>query len=68
MSKLILIIVGIHMSWDIYYYYNNNILFANVQNREQQKSGEKLVVKKHNDRLPEKQKCSFKLVPVVYCQ
>jgi len=42
----------------LFLYSNNTILFANVQNRKQQK---KLVVKKHNDRLPEKQKCSFKL-------
>ena len=28
---------------------------------ENNKKGSKLVVKKHNDRLPEKQKCSFKL-------
>ena len=28
---------------------------------ENNKKEKKLVVKKHNDRLPEKQKCSFKL-------
>ena len=28
---------------------------------ENKKKEKKLVVKKHNDRLPEKQKCSFKL-------
>jgi len=42
---------------------NNNQQYSVCQCAEQKtkKKEKKLVVKKHNDRLPEKQKCSFKL-------
>jgi len=40
---------------------NNNNIYSPMCRIENNKKEKKLVVKKHNDRLPEKQKCSFKL-------